>query len=157
VLYKCILKKNTVYLPTTVNQGIAVYMDVDPVTVVPVVDTERLRQAMRDTIPKENAFRAPSVEDARRPPVMLKYTGDKSWSAFMRGASIWSIYEKDGLFQIEPYRVHAKGYWEPDRDRFIKFPSGTSIDVVIDRMIAILQNAAGTPTKQSPAAGRKKS
>jgi hypothetical protein len=56
VLYKCILKKSTVYLPTTVNQGIAVYMDVDPITVVPVVDTERLRQAMRDTIPKETPF-----------------------------------------------------------------------------------------------------
>ena len=131
-------------------------MDVDPVTVVPVADTERLRRAMRDTIPKENPFRAPNVEDARKPPVILKYTGDKSWSAFMRGASLWSIYEKDGIFQIEPYRVHPKGYWEPDRDNFIKFPSGTSIDVVIDRMIAILQSAAGASNK-SPLLTRKKS
>ena len=84
-------------------------MDVDPITVVPVMDTERLRRAMRDTIPKENPFRAPKIEDARKPPVILKYTGDKSWSAFMRGASCWSIYEKDGIFQIEPYRVHPKG------------------------------------------------
>ena len=84
-------------------------------------------------------------------------TGDKSWSAFMRGASVWSIYEEDGIFQIEPYRVHPKGYWEPDRDNFIKFPSGTSIDALIDRMIAILQSAAGASTKSSPAAGRKKS
>ncbi len=143
MLYKCYLKKGTVYLPTTVNQGIARYMDVDPVTGVPVVDTEHLRRAMLNTIPKENPFRAPTVEDARKPPVILKYTGDKSWSAFMRGASAWSIYEKDGIFQIEPYRVHQKGYWEPDRDHFIIFPSGTSIDVVIDRMIAILQDAAG--------------
>ncbi|MFY9693561.1 MAG: hypothetical protein WA776_14515 [Xanthobacteraceae bacterium] len=75
----------------------------------------------------------------------------------MRGASCWSIYEKDGIFQIEPYRVHPKGYWEPDREHFIIFPSGTSIDVVIDRMIAILQGAAGALTKSSPAAGRKKS
>ena len=41
MFYKCYLKKETVYLPTTVNQGIARYMDVDPVTVVPVVDTDR--------------------------------------------------------------------------------------------------------------------
>jgi hypothetical protein len=156
MLYTCYLKKGTVYLPTTVNQGIARYMDVDPVTVVPVMDTERLRQAMRDTIPKENPFRAPTVEDARKPPVMLKYTGDKSWSAFMRGTSSWSITEKDGIFQIEPYRVHADGYWVPDRDQFIKFPSGTAIDVVINRMIAILQSAAIAATKPS-AAGRKKS
>jgi hypothetical protein len=157
MLYTCYLKKGTVYLATMVNQGIARYMDVDPVTVVPVMDTERLRQAMRDTIPKENPFRAPTVEDARKPPVILKYTGDKSWSAFMRGASVWSIYEKDGIFQIEPYRVHADGYWVPDRDHFIKFPARTSIDAVIDRMIAILQSAAGAATRPPPAAGRNKS
>ncbi len=142
MLYKCYLKKHTVYLPTTVNQGIARYMDVDPVTVVPVMVTERLRRAMQDTIPKENPFRAPTVEDARKPPVILKYTGDKSWSALQRSASSWSIYEKDGIFQIEPYRVHPKGYWAPDRDRFIQFPPGTAVDEVIDRMIAVLQDAA---------------
>ena len=156
MLYKCYLKKHTVYLPTTVNQGIAVYMDVDPVTVVPVADTDRLRRAMLNTIPKENPFRAPTVEDARAPPVILKYTGDKSWSAFMRGAAPWSIYEKDGIFQIEPYRVHPKGYWVPDRDQFIKFPSGTTVDDVIDRMIAILQSAAGASGKSSPPSIRKK-
>ena len=157
MFHTCYLKKDTVYLPTMVSQGIARYMDVDPVTVALVTDTEGLRRALRETITKENPFSAPTVEDARKPPVILKYTGDKSWSAFMRGASCWSIYEKDGIFQIEPYRVHAKGYWEPDREHFIIFPSGTSIDVVINRMIAILQGAAGASTKPPPAAGRKKS
>ncbi|MGC1776661.1 MAG: hypothetical protein WBB34_01855 [Xanthobacteraceae bacterium] len=142
MLYKCYLKKHSVYLPTTVNQGVAVYMDVDPVTVVPVMDTEQLRQAMQDTIPEENPFRAPTVEDARKPPVILKYTGDKSWSAFMRGASSWSIYKKDGIFQIRPYHVHSKGYWEVDRDQTLKFPRGTNLDEVVDRMIAVLQDAA---------------
>lgn len=149
MLYKCYLKKGTVYLPTTLSQGIARYINSDPVTVVPVMDTERLRRAMRETIPKENAFRAPTVEDARKPPVILKYTGDKSWSAFMRGTSTWSISEKDGIFQIEPYRVHADGYWVPDRDHFIKFPPGTSIDAVIDRMIGILQSAASATASVS--------
>ena len=97
---------------------------------------------MLSKIPKENSFCAPTVEDARKPPVMLKYTGDKSWSAFMRGATCWSIREKEGIFEIEPYRVHPNGYWEPDRDQSIQFPSGTTVDEVIDRMIAILQDAA---------------
>jgi hypothetical protein len=75
----------------------------------------------------------------------------------MRGASSWSIYEEDGIFQIEPYRVHPDGYWVPDRDHFIKFPPRTSIDAVIDRMITILQSAAGASTRPPSAAGRKKS
>jgi hypothetical protein len=140
MLYQLYLKKGTVYLPTTVNQGRAVYMEIEPVMVVPVADTEALRRAMRDTIPKENRFVPPSVEDARRPPVLLKYTGDKSWPSFMRGASPWSIYEKDGKYQIEGYHVHSKGYWERDKNQTIEFPIGTQIDKVIDHMIAILQN-----------------
>ncbi len=142
MLYKCYLKNRTVYIPTTVSQGRALYMDVEPVTVVPIADVQRLRGAMRETIPKENKFVAPSVEDARKPPVLLKYTGDKSWSAFKRGASSWSIYEKDGNYQIEGHRTHPKGYWEEDPEQIIKFPPGTKVDDVIERMIGILQSAA---------------
>src|SRR5580692_12871879 len=142
MLYKMYLKKSKVYLPTTVNQGIARYRITEPVTVVPVADTVALRRALQATISKPNAFVAPSIEDARKPPVLLKYTGDKSWSAFMRGTSPWSIYEKDGKYQIEGYHVHRKGYWERDKNQTIEFPAGTSLDVVIDRMIAILQEVA---------------
>ncbi|MFZ1922158.1 MAG: hypothetical protein WAU57_11060 [Xanthobacteraceae bacterium] len=39
-------------------------------------------------------------------------------------------------------REHPRGYWEPDRDRFIEFQAGTAVDEVIDRMIAVLQDAA---------------
>ena len=46
MLHTCYLKKDNVYLPTMVSQGIARYMDVDPVTVVPVADTEGLRRAI---------------------------------------------------------------------------------------------------------------
>jgi hypothetical protein len=142
MLYKALLKRGMVYLPTTVNQGKALYMDVEPVTVVPVADTEALRRALRNTIPKQNPFVPPSVEDARKPPVLLKYTGDKSWSAFMRGTSPWSIHEKDGMYRIAGYRTHSKGYWERDPDQTTEFPPGTAIDDVIDRLIAILQDAA---------------
>jgi hypothetical protein len=142
MLYKAYLKKGMVYLPTTVVDKNRVYRDVDPVTVAPVADTDALRRAMRNTIPKENPIVTPSVEDARKLPVVLKHTGDKSWRGFMRGTTPWSVYEKDGKYQIEGYRLHRKGYWEQDPDNVIKFPAGTPLDDVIDRMIAILQDAA---------------
>ena len=135
-------KRHRLYTNHGQSGAIAVYMEVEPVTVVPVADTEALRRAMRETIPKENRFVPPSIEDARKPAVVLKYTGDKSWPAFMRGTLPWSIYEKDGKYQIEGYHIHRKGYWERDKSQTIEFPTGTPLDVVIDRMIAILQEAA---------------
>lgn len=142
MVYSIYLKNGTVYLPAMVNQGIARYMEVEPVAVVPVADTVGLRRALHDTVSKQNQFVAPLIEDARKPAVVLKYTGDKSWPAFMRGTSPWEISEKDGKFRIAGHRVHRKGYWEPDPDQMIHFPPGTSLDEVIDRMIAILQDAA---------------
>lgn len=141
MLQKSYLKKGMVYLPTTIRQESS-YLDIEPVTVVPVADTEALRRAMRDGILRQNRYVPPSVDKAPKPPVLLKHTGDKSWSAFQRNASLWSIYEENGKHQIEGYRTDRKGYWEQDPDNVIKFPPGTPLDDVIDRMIAILQESA---------------
>ena len=75
------------------------------------------------------------------PPVLLKYTGAKTWSAFKRGASTWSIKENDENYQIVGYRTHRDGYWQEDPDQKIDFPPGSAVDEVIDRMITILQDA----------------
>jgi hypothetical protein len=142
MLYNCYLKKDRVYLPTVVHQATAVYMDVEPVTIVPATDTDRLRRALLETISKPNAFVPASVRDAREPSVVLKHSGDKSWPAFQRGASCWVIKHKGGQYKIAGYRTHSKGYWEEDPEQIVKFPPGTTVDSVIDRMIAILQSAA---------------
>jgi hypothetical protein len=72
----------------------------------------------------------------------MKYTGDRNWSAFKRGASTWHIQEKSGDYQIVGYRSHRMGYWEEDPDQKIQFPAEATVDDVIDRMIGILQEAA---------------
>jgi hypothetical protein len=75
-------------------------------------------------------------------PVLLKYAAVRSWSAFARNTLLWSIEDEGGVFQIVDYRKHPKGYWQEDPDQKTQFPPGTTIDGVIDRMIAILQDAA---------------
>ncbi len=142
MLYHCYLKKGVVYLPTVVNQGTAVYMDIEPVRTVRVADTEGLRRALGDTMSKPNAFVPPSIEDARKPPVVLKYTGDRSWSALQRSALCWVIKDKDGQYKIAGHRIHQGRYWEEDPKQTIKFDPGTSAGEVIERMIGILQDAA---------------
>jgi hypothetical protein len=72
----------------------------------------------------------------------LKYAGVKTWSAFARGTAPWSINEKDGAYQIVGYRARPEGYWVEDPDRKIELAPGSTAEDVIERMIAILQDAA---------------
>jgi hypothetical protein len=145
MLYHSYLKNGVVYIPTVARLTTGAYVDVDPVTVESVANTDGLRRSLSDTLSRNNAAISPPPKDKWPPPVLLKHAGVKSWSVFARGASMWSIKADNGSYQIIAYRDHPDGYWTPDQDQSISFPSGTSADVVIDRMIAILQDAARQP------------
>jgi hypothetical protein len=141
MLFQLYLRNSVVYVPTTAKRGTSVYTAIEPVAVVPVTNTEGLRRAFLDAIARKN-IAVPPIKGKAPPPVVLKYAGVTTWSAFARGASTWNIEENDGKYQINGYRTHAKGYWEEDPNQKIEFPSGAAANHVIDRMIAILQDAA---------------
>jgi hypothetical protein len=108
-----------------------------------VSSTEALRHSFFDTIARGNIVVPNPPKDNWPPPVLLKYSGAKTWSAFARGASQWSIVQdKGGNYQIVGYRNHPDGYWAQDRDQKTVFPPGANVDDVVERMIAILQDAA---------------
>jgi hypothetical protein len=50
--------------------------------------------------------------------------------------------EHGGTYQIVGYRTHSEGRWEEDPEQRMAFPPRSSLDEVIDYMIAILQDAA---------------
>jgi hypothetical protein len=144
MLLSCTLKSGIVYVPTVARTEAGFYMIREPVAVVPAPNTEALRRALHDVMARGNAIIPTPKRNAYPPPVLPKYAGEKTWSAFMGGASEWKIKEKDGSYQIIQYRENPKGdgSWVEDRDRKIEFAPGTTADNVIDRMIAILQAAA---------------
>ncbi len=136
------LRKGTVYLPTMgiVEKGF--YRGIEPVTVVSVTNTEALRQALLAIVARGN----PTVPRLRRseypPPVLLKYAGVKTWSVFDRDASLWTIGEEGGRFVIVGYKKRPTGELVQDRDNKIEFPPDSTVDVVVARMIGILQDTA---------------
>jgi hypothetical protein len=117
------------------------YRGVEPVAVVSASNTGEVRQALRATIARGN----PVVPILRRseipPPVLLKYAGVKSWSAFERGVLFWDIKENNGAFRIASQRKEPDGMWRDDPEQIITFPPGATADEVIERIIAILQAA----------------
>jgi hypothetical protein len=145
MLYTCYLRKDYVYVPTVGNRR-GVYTLIEPVAVVLATNTEGLRAAFRDAVARKN-IDVPPVKGKWPPPILPKYAGVKSSAAFDRDASTWNIQEDEGRYKIVGYRRHPEGYWAEDRDQTIEFPPGTLLDTVIDRMIAILQEAATRPVR----------
>jgi hypothetical protein len=141
MLVHAYLRRGVVYVPTVARrEGGPVYTDIEPVAVVPVANSEGIRRALLDAIARGNVT-VPVPKGKWPPPVLLKYADVKTWSAFARDASQWSL-EDEGKYQIVGFRTHPKGYWEEDPDQKIEFSPGTTVDDVIARMIAILQDAA---------------
>lgn len=74
---------------------------------------------------------------------MLAATGARSWYALDREMTgSWSLVEKDGLYQIrvdQPMETHG---WHEDESKRVRFPAGTAVEDVIDRLIAMSQECA---------------
>ena len=136
------LRNGIAYIPTVGRMDKGFYRAVEPVAVVPVSHTEALRQALDAVITRGN----PPVPMLKRgewpPPILLKYAGVKSWPAFERGMQFWGLDERDGLYQIAANTKQPNGMWKEDPQQTTTFPLHTNRDAVIDRMIAILGEAA---------------
>jgi hypothetical protein len=136
------VRKDVMYLPTMGKMGEGFYRGVEPVAVVPASNTEGVRQALQVTIARGNP-NVPMLKRSDRPaPILLKYAGVQSWSAFERGMLFWTIKDTEGNFKIASQRKQPDRIWRDDPEQTIDFPPGTAVGQVIDRMIAILQNAA---------------
>jgi hypothetical protein len=135
------LRNRKVFIPTMGAVHKRLYRDIEPVAVVDVSDAGGIRQALHATVARGNPPTPYYPRGVYPEPVVVKHAGVKTWSAFARGTSTWSIREDDGKYQVVGYYMHPDG-WAEDPEQKSEFPPGTSIDIVIDRMIAILQEAA---------------
>ncbi len=139
------LRKGILYLPTMGKMDEGFYRGVEPVSVVPIGSTTEVREALNTMISRGN----PIVPMLRRseipPPVLLKYAGVKRWSEFECGMKFWTIDEKDGCFSHCGSEETPGRRMERRPQQIVSFSPGTEVREILDRFIAILQNAAGSP------------
>jgi hypothetical protein len=102
MLFSCYLRDGIVYVPTIARRESGpIYTDIEPVAAVPLSNSGDVRHALLETIARKNiVLPDPDPKALRAPPLMLKYAGVRSWSAFYRNASTWSIIEDDGVYKI---------------------------------------------------------
>ena len=136
------LRNGVVYFPTVAKTEAGFYVLVEPVVDVSVSNVIVLRNVLGDIIARDNVIIPTPKRNAFPPSILPKYAGVKTDRAFMQGTSHWAIDRKNGNYQIIGYRVHQDGYWVQDATQKIGFPKDAPAENVVDRMIAILQDAA---------------
>jgi len=118
-------------------------MELDPIDVVRVTDAVGLRRAFHRVFQLGNPVGPEWLRHEYPPPPILKHAGVKTWSAFARNARCWDIGDTSGAWQIVGHKKKERGFFVQDDDQRVSFPPGATVDEVIDRMIAILQEHAG--------------
>jgi hypothetical protein len=142
MLFQVYLRRGLVYVPTTAMREGGAYTAIEPVAVVPVTKADEIHRSLLDAIARKN-ITVPVPKGKWPAPVLLKYADAKTWADFARDASTWYIQDRSGEYQIGGYRMNQKGYWEEDPNQKNDFPPGTTLDTVLDHMVAILQETAG--------------
>jgi hypothetical protein len=138
----CYLRKGIVYVPTFAKIENGAYQNIEPVAVVPISHAADLKRAFLETIARGNPIVPDSSPDDHPDPVVPKYAGVKTWTAFARGTSVWLLNERDGVYQIQPYKRSKPRGWEQDPTRYITLPAGTDVDGACARFVTVLQEAA---------------
>jgi hypothetical protein len=133
------LRNGMVYVPTMAQAEAGPRLDIDPVEVVSVTDTEALQRAIKEVMSKGNPVIPAVTRDTFPKPVVLKYAKVKSWSAFEKGTLLWTIEEKSGIYQIAPGRKRPDRGWEDDPEKIESLPPGTTLDEVAKRVVALVQ------------------
>ena len=142
MLQQCFLREGVVYVPTTGKVDVGLYRGIEPVAVVPVADNDALRNALRETFARGNPP-LPNLPRENRPlPATLRHAGLKTWRAFARGGSTWTVRQRDGIYSIAGHKKSTDGNWVEDPDQLETFMAGTESDAVIERLIAIMQKVA---------------
>ena len=140
------LYNGVVHIPTSRQISPGFYVADAPLECVSVEETEKLRQAIVSAVGRGNP---PISRDHARVLIhgkdspVLKATGARSWSVLDRQTNgLWSLVEKDGMFQIRVDQPMQPRGWHEDKTKRVEFPPGTTVEDVIDRLIAMIQERA---------------
>jgi hypothetical protein len=137
------LRNGIVYVPTVGKMGQGFYRDIEPVTKIPVVNTDALRRAIAAALETGNPEVPIPPRNNWPRAVIPKHAGVKSWSAFTQHMQIWGIDQRGGVFSIVGKKVKPDGTTIDGTNQTINFPDGTGPDQITERIVAILQKAAG--------------
>ena len=135
VYWSFYLRKGVAYIPTTAKTEAGYWLAVEPVDVGPVRNADDLHRLLMKAIARGNPLVTTPTRQNFPPPVVQRYCGMKSFSAFERTAQLWAISARNDSYAIYPWlrSNRYKGAWEEDHARATRVPLSTSLEDVARR------------------------
>lgn len=133
------LRKGTAFVPTMAKTKAGYWMGIEPVDVRKVETADALKGLLLAVIERGNPrVPTPTRDDFPRP-VMERYYGLKSLSAFERTASCWAISQDDSDFHIYEWRrsERYRGAREKAHETEVILPRDTPLETVVLRAAEI--------------------
>lgn len=126
------LRKGVAYVPTTAKTEAGYWLAIEPVDVAPIRNAEDLHQLLLMAIGRGNPIVKTPTRQTFPAPVMQRYCGMKSLSAFERSAALWAISQRDGSYVICPWHrsTRYRGAWEEDYEQRTTLPLTTPLEKV---------------------------
>jgi hypothetical protein len=132
------LRKGTAFVPTHAKTLAGYWLAVEPVDVRKVESPEALQSILLAAIKQGNPVISTPTRNSFPRPVMERYCGLKSLSAFERTAACWAIADHDGQFHIYEWRrsERQRGREKADETEVI-LPGDMPIEMVALRAAEI--------------------
>ena len=133
------VRRDVAYIPTSARTEAGFYLDVEPVGMAEINDTQRFREVLKAALSRGNPkIATPKREDYGKSPV-LKYAKVKSWSQMERESSFWGITENQGGYRFGPYKRRLDRGWEEDSNRIVNIAPTSTIDEVVEQIVKTIQ------------------
>lgn len=141
------------YVPTIVQTQAGLFWDRSPVRVVERQDRVAFACAIADAFKCGNVrVPNPSVDEFKNP-VVSTAAGAKSWSAFMRGATSWTVSTDSGEIRVA-LNVEEKRGVVPSEE-FVSIPGADGAEGVANEIVrSLLEKEARKGLRSQPRAGR---
>jgi hypothetical protein len=129
------LRKGSAFVPTMAKTEAGYWMGIEPVDVRKIESPEALQALLLAVIKRGNPVVPTPTRDNFPRPIMERYCGLRSLSAFERTASCWAISQEQGDFHIYEWQRsdRYRGAREKADETEVILPRGTPIDTVTMR------------------------
>ena len=129
------VRNGKVIIPTVVRTEAGFYIDINPVAVIDVKDTEALKSTLLATLQMHNP-KVPTPQQQEEPgSVILETLGIKRWEAFERGAVFYTIHQGTGSIDIYTTGRGTDGMWIQDKGKHKVFDLSTPLLPVVNSII----------------------